>query len=59
MTVKEAKALLKEIGLDLKINNSEEKLDTSKAIITDQTPKEGITQQKDGYIVCEVNQENS
>ena len=56
MTVKDAKKALQEIGLDLKVDNEPESYDKSKAIITDQTPKEGIIQDKGGYIVCEVMQ---
>ncbi len=55
MSVKDAKKLLQEIGLDIKINDEPENYDKSKAIITEQTPKEGISQDKGGYIVCEIN----
>ena len=55
MTVKDAKKMLQEMELDLKVNNEPEDYDKSKAIITEQTPREGITQDKGGYIVCEIN----
>lgn len=41
MTVKEAKKILKEIGLELEINIETEE-DLSDKIITKQTPEEGI-----------------
>ena len=54
MTVKEAKKVLQEIELDIKINNEPENYDKTKAIITEQIPKEGIIQEKGGYVVCEI-----
>lgn len=54
MTVKDAKKTLQEIGLDIKINNEPESYDKAKAIIIEQTPKEGINQEKGGYVVCEI-----
>lgn len=54
MTVKEANKKLEEFGLSLKINNEPESYDKSKAIIAEQTPKEGIIQSKGGYIMCEI-----
>lgn len=54
MTVKDAKKVLQDIGLDLKINNEPEGYDKAKTIIVNQTPKEGIIQDKGGYIMCEI-----
>ena len=57
MNVKDAKKILQEAGLDLKINNEPENYDKSKTIIIEQTPKEGIKIDKGGYIVCEIGKE--
>ena len=46
MTVKEAKSELKKVELDIKINNEPENLNESEAIITEQIPNAGITQEK-------------
>ena len=54
MTVKEAKSELKKVELDIKINNQPENLNESEAIITEQIPNAGITQEKNGYIICEI-----
>jgi len=54
MTIKDAKKVLKEIGLEIKINNSYEGMKESEVIIKDQVPKMGITQDKGGYIICEI-----
>lgn len=54
MTVKEAKSELKKVELDIKINNEPENLNESEAIITEQIPNAGITQEKNGYIICEI-----
>ena len=54
MTFKEAKKLLQELELDIKIYNEQENLDNLTTVIKDQTPKEGITLRKGEYVVCEV-----
>ncbi len=54
MTVKEARNILEEVGLELQINNAPENIDETEAIITEQTPGTGIMQDKNGYIICEI-----
>ena len=54
MSVKDAKKTLQELELDLKVNNEPENYDKSKTIIKEQIPKEGIIQEKGGYIMCEI-----
>ena len=53
-TVKEAKEILKKVELELKINNKKEEINEANATITEQIPNAGISQEKGGYIVCEV-----
>lgn len=43
MTIKEAEKMLKELGLEISIENDNEILDKENVIIKEQTPKEGIT----------------
>ncbi len=57
MSVKDAEKALKELGLELTINNIDldgKEIDTSKAIITNQTPKEGITINSGTTIYCDI-----
>ncbi len=53
MNVKEAEKMLKDLGLQMKIN-VEEGIDISEMIITNQTPKEGITINSGTTIYCEI-----
>lgn len=53
MTVKDAQKLLKDLGLEMTVN-IEQGVDTSQVIITNQTPKEGITINSGTIIYCEV-----
>lgn len=46
LSIKEAEKIIKEIGLELNIENVSEELDKENTIITEQTPKEGITVNK-------------
>lgn len=43
MTVKEAKAVLKEMGLSYEIETTNQDLDLENAVILDQLPKKGIS----------------
>ncbi len=54
MTINEAKKVLKDLELELKISNSYDGMKQSEVIIKEQLPKEGIIQEKGGYIVCEI-----
>ncbi|MDE5830558.1 MAG: PASTA domain-containing protein [Clostridia bacterium] len=55
MTIKEAKKTLEDIGLTLKLNvDSEDGIDKSKITVTEQTPKQGIKAEKDGYVMCDI-----
>lgn len=54
MTVKEAKKILEEIGLNIKVNIEFENYEKDRAIITEQTPKEGIVIEKNASIICEI-----
>lgn len=55
MTVKEAKALLQEKGLELKLNtNVENSIDNSKTTIVNQTPKQGIKAEDGGYVMVDI-----
>ncbi len=55
LTIKEAKKILKEVGLELKIKDDLEGIKESEVIITKQVPQEGITVEKNSYILCEIN----
>ena len=55
MTIKEAKTLLEENGLSLKLNvDTEERIDKTTTIIKEQTPKQGITTEKGGYVMADI-----
>ena len=53
INVKEAENVLKDLGLQMRIN-VEEGIDISEMIITNQTPKEGITINSGTTIYCEI-----
>lgn len=53
MSVKDAERTLKDLGLQMRIN-VEEGIDISEMIITNQTPKEGITINSGTTIYCEI-----
>lgn len=53
MSVKDAEKTLKDLGLQMRIN-VEEGIDISEMIITNQTPKEGITINSGTTIYCEI-----
>ena len=46
LSIKEAEKMVKEFGLELNIENDSEELDKENIIVTEQTPKEGITVNK-------------
>ena len=46
LSIKEAEKTVKELGLELSIENDSEELDKENTVITEQTPKEGITVKK-------------
>ena len=54
MTVKDAKKALKEVELEIKISNNYEGMKESEVVIGEQLPMAGITQDKGGYVVCEI-----
>ena len=54
MTFNEAKKALQELELDIKIESEPENIDKSKAIITNQIPKEGIKMKKGEYVLCKI-----
>ena len=55
MTVKEAKKALEDVGLEIELKlDDEEKIDKSKTIIADQTPKLGIKSTVGGKVLCEI-----
>lgn len=54
MTVAEAKKVLAELGLELKIDIETEE-DLSERIISEQMPKEGIKINSGNSIYCEIN----
>ncbi len=55
MTIKDAKKVLEEVGLVLKLNvESEEGIDKTKITIKNQTPKQGIKAEKGGNVMCEI-----
>ena len=53
MNIKDAEKVLKDLGLQMSIN-VEEGIDISEMIITNQTPKEGITINSGTKIYCEI-----
>ena len=55
MTIKEAKKTLEDIGLILKLNvENEEGIDKDNTEIVEQIPKQGITTEKGGEIMCDI-----
>lgn len=46
LSIKEAEKSVKELGLELNIENDSEELDKGNTVVTEQTPKEGITVNK-------------
>lgn len=46
LSIKETEKIVKELGLELNIENDSEELDKENTIVTEQTPKEGITVNK-------------
>ena len=46
MNLIEAQKTVKELGLELKVENDSEELDKENTIITEQSPKEGVTVNK-------------
>lgn len=55
MTIKEAKKILEEKGLIMKLNvGTEEGIDKETTIIKDQVPKQNIKQEKGGYVMCDI-----
>lgn len=55
MTIKEAKKVLEDAGLALKLNvETEEGIDKSVTTIKEQTPKKGIKLEKSGYVMCDI-----
>ena len=54
MTIKEAKKILQEMQIDIKISNEQEGQDKLSAIIKEQIPSEGINLYKGEYIMCEI-----
>lgn len=55
MTIKEAKKILEDAGLALKLNvETEEGIDKSVTTIKEQTPKKGIKLEKSGYVMCDI-----
>ena len=46
---------MEKIGLNLKIIEDQDEEEKDDKIIVNQTPKEGIKQEKDGYVVCNIN----
>ncbi len=53
MNVKDAEKMLRDLGLQMSVN-VEEGTDISEMIITNQTPKEGITINSGTKIYCEI-----
>jgi len=49
-SIVEAQKIVKELGLELSIENDSEELDKSNTIIVEQTPKEGVTINKGNKI---------
>lgn len=55
MTIKDAKKVLEEKELMLKLNvESEEGIDKSEVQIIDQLPKQGIKAEKGGEVMCDI-----
>lgn len=46
LSIKDAEKVVKELGLDLNIENDSEDIDKENTVVTEQTPKEGITVNK-------------
>lgn len=56
MTIKEAKKVLEDAGLNIKLNvESEEGIDKTKVIVKEQTPKQGLRGEKGGVVMCDIN----
>lgn len=46
LSIIEAEKVIKELGLELSIENDSEEIDKENTVVTEQTPKEGITVNK-------------
>ena len=46
LSIKEAEKVVKELGLELNVENDSEEIDKENTVVTEQTPKEGITVNK-------------
>ena len=57
ISIKEAKKQLKEIGLELQINNQDEgaTINESETVIKEQIPKPGISINSGSSVICEIN----
>lgn len=53
MSIKDAEKIIKEIGLELSIQNEVENMDKENIVVTNQTPKQGITINKNTKIYIE------
>ncbi len=53
-SIKEAEKIIKEFELDVVIENEQEELDKENTIVKNQTPKAGITVNKDSKIYIDI-----
>lgn len=55
MTIKEAKNVLEDLGLNIKLNtDTEEGIDKTITTIKEQTPKKGIKLETGGSVMCDI-----
>ncbi|MBQ9658355.1 MAG: PASTA domain-containing protein [Clostridia bacterium] len=54
LTVQEAEKILKECKLEMYINNETEGLDKQNTVVTQQTPKAGITVYEGSFVYVDV-----
>ena len=50
MSIKEAEKIVKEVGLEISLQNESEELDKENTIVTSQSPREGVSVNKESKI---------
>ena len=50
MSIKEAENIVKEVGLEISLQNESEELDKENTIVTSQSPREGVSVNKESKI---------
>ena len=54
LSIKEAESAINDVGLELNVEDNSEELDKENAVVTEQTPKEGITVNKGSKVYVKI-----